>query len=67
MFGIREVFLERSRRKIWVKPEQGAEPYIPVIRGWGAIATKAQRGLEFLEQKFKEVENGAKLNIFSVC
>ena len=27
--GIYEVFLERSGRKIWVKPEPRAEPYIP--------------------------------------
>ena len=27
--GIYEVFLERSERKIWVKPELRAEPYIP--------------------------------------
>ena len=27
--GIYEVFLERSERKIWVKPEPRAEPYIP--------------------------------------
>jgi len=27
--GIYEVFLERSGRKIWVKPELRAEPYIP--------------------------------------
>jgi hypothetical protein len=27
--GIYEVFLKRSGRKIWVKPEPRAEPYIP--------------------------------------
>ena len=27
--GIKEVFLERSGRKIWVKPEPRAEPFIP--------------------------------------
>ncbi len=27
--GIYEVFLEQSGRKIWVKPEQRAELYIP--------------------------------------
>jgi|GEM_PF-5147732 hypothetical protein len=27
--GIYEVFLERSGRKIWEKPEPRAEPYIP--------------------------------------
>jgi hypothetical protein len=27
--GIKEVFLERSGRKIWVKPEPRGEPFIP--------------------------------------
>ena len=43
--GIYEVFLERSGRKIWVKPELRAEPYIPCYTPRAKRSgARAQRG-----------------------
>src|SRR6056297_2336046 len=43
--GIYEVFLERSGRKIWVKPEPRAEPYIPCyVSRTKRSVVRAQRG-----------------------
>src|SRR3989338_4729682 len=43
--GIYEVFLERSGRKIWVKPEPRAEPYIPCYTPRAKRSgARAQRG-----------------------
>jgi len=45
--GIYEVFLERSGRKIWVKPEPRAEPYIPCYMSrLKRSVGRAQRGTE---------------------
>jgi len=45
--GIYEVFLERSGRKIWVKPEPRAEPYIPCYMSRPKRSVgRAQRGTE---------------------
>ncbi|MCK4650225.1 hypothetical protein KAT36_03245 [Candidatus Pacearchaeota archaeon] len=51
--GIYEVFLERSGRKIWVKPEPRAEPYIPCyMTRTERSGVRAQRGLSNFQRRF---------------